>query len=193
MDIATAILACSLYADDMMVGAIADSGSHGNTYFVHVATAGGIGTVDDQPRSLAEAMARAGDTKATAGRMALGLMSIPTEWLDSFGRPLRDAFDPCVNIAIGTAMLSQFAFEYRRQPHSQSLPTEIRQDDLRACTTRRYAEAIGMPELEELVALNLIYRQSLPVADAADAPLFIMPAGDQWGPIRILVPLRKTP
>ncbi len=191
MDVASAILACSLYFDDDLVHAVVESSSRGNAYYVH--DIAGVGSdAETQPRAIDDAMVRAGDMRVNGGRLILGLMSLPVDWVNSFGRPLRDAFDPCVNISIGTAMLSRFAYECRRQPrlgpHGLYSAT-----DTQVCVAKKYAGAIGMPEFEEVIALNIFFRQGQPrvVADGADAPVFMWRAEQPWGPGRILVPIGR--
>src|SRR5260221_3502012 len=113
MDLLTTILTCSLYAsDDALVRAIAEGPIGKNPYLVLNPVA--ESAEGDAPPSLkgeAEATARARDLMAKGGRPLLGLLELPIAWLDVFGRPLESAFDPSTNIAVGSAMLSQFDFE----------------------------------------------------------------------------------
>ena len=107
MDVLTTILTCSLYiGDDSLVRAVAESTPDKNPYFVVDASID-LTQVDPPPppKTSAEALARATDILAKGGRPVLGLMQVPPVWLSAFGHELPDAFDPCVNIAVGTAML----------------------------------------------------------------------------------------
>jgi hypothetical protein len=113
MDVLTTILTCSLYlADDNLVRAIAESTSQSNPYFV-IDTSVDMTQVDPPPppKSASEALARTTDILSKGGRPLLGLLQVPPAWMGAFGRELSDAFDPCTNIAVGTAMLSQFDSE----------------------------------------------------------------------------------
>ena len=113
MDLLTTILTCSLYAsDDAVVRAIAEGPSGSNPYLVTgpVADSAEAGA-SPLPKNETEATARAKGLIAQGGRPLLGLLELLPAWLDLFGRPLSSAFDPCTNIAIGSAMLSEFDHE----------------------------------------------------------------------------------
>ncbi len=190
MDVTTAILACSLYADDVLVHAIVDSGSANNAYYVRdVAAAANVG---EQPRSLEGALDRTGYIEATAGAPAVGLMQLHPAWLTKFGRQLRDAFDPCVNVSIGTAMLSQFAYECARTSRTNRAGTPDAVDR-QTCVTHKYAEGIGLTGFDDLVAFNVLARSTQTIRPSAvEAPLFTLGTESNWGPLRILVPLGRT-
>src|SRR4029077_20975098 len=113
MDLLTAILACSVYtSDDALVRAIAESNSHGNEFSVLDASAQGADDLRQaKPRSLDAAVARLEDVRSRGGAPLLGWMQLPPGWVTMYGREMREAFDPCVNISIGTAMLSEFDYE----------------------------------------------------------------------------------
>ncbi|MGA7122967.1 MAG: hypothetical protein WBY94_22890, partial [Polyangiaceae bacterium] len=109
MDLLATILTCSLYAsDDAVVRAIAEGPSAKNPYFVVNTAAPADDTVSPAPKTEKEAVLRSRELIAEGGKLLLGLLEVPPSWVDAFGRPLASAFDPCVNIAIGTAMLSEF-------------------------------------------------------------------------------------
>jgi hypothetical protein len=191
MDILTTILACSLYLeDDALVRAIAESSSQSNPYFVLDASVDPT-EIDPPPppKTLDGAVDRARDVTSKGGRPLLGLMQVPPLWLEAFGRELRDAFDPCVSVAIGTAMLSQFDFECAaqevRSAHPRNLPATGR-DARRRCVVEKYAQAIGLPDFVPITHLELRYQRPMrpPVEDA---PIFPPSSARAWGPDRILV------
>ena len=110
MDVLSAILGCSLYMDDNLVRAIVESTSQSNPYFVQNVSLD-FAPPESTPTTVEQGVAQADAIAKHGGRAVLGVMQIPALWLTGYGRSLRDAFDPCVNITIGTAMLSNFAYE----------------------------------------------------------------------------------
>jgi hypothetical protein len=190
MDLLTTILACSLYAsDDALVRAIAEGPSDKNPYVV-VDTAVDPTQVDSPPAPTTEteAMARAQNLLAKGGRPLLGLLQLPPAWLDVFGRDLASAFDPCTNIAVGTAMLSEFDFECgggnaaTEQGHSSALERTNR----RACVLRQYEAATGSIDFEGATLLELSFQRPMK-AEIASAPIFAPEAARSWGPDQLLV------
>jgi hypothetical protein len=105
VDVLALILACSLHPDDVLVRTLVDVQSQGNVYFV-----GDLATLKthDNLTSAADALRAAEDIASHGGRPAVGLLGIPVDWAARFGRSPRDLFDACTNIAIGTAMFSEF-------------------------------------------------------------------------------------
>jgi hypothetical protein len=193
MDLLTLILTCSLHADDdALVRAIAESNAQSNPYFV-LDAAVDLTQVDPPapPKSAAEASARASDILAKGGRPLLGLLELPPPWLGAFGRELADAFDPCTNLAIGSAMLSEFdaqcaaapAPKSPSKPHAASPPAGRRR-----CVLRKYEEAIGLPDFATLTTLELRYQRLHP-PDVADAPILAPLSAPSWGPNQILATL----
>jgi hypothetical protein len=109
MDAITAlILTCSLHWDDELVRAIVHKASVDNPYFVgdtvtltthdHLAT-------DDAALKIVDDIVNHG------GRPAVGLMALPITWATRYGRTTADLFDACINISVGTAVLSEHAAE----------------------------------------------------------------------------------
>ena len=202
MDLLTAILACNLYAaDEPLVRAIAQSNSHSNAFFVVDPTRDFTELdVPPEPKTLEAATARLADIAAQGGRPLLGLMQVPPAWMTFFGREVTEAFDPCTNISVGTAMLSAMDHECAAapaadatagdRPRRRRTPGGTGQPPRRACVVRKYGEAIGMPDFELITTLEL--REQRPLLRGAaptDAPvLFPAPAGRTWGPDCILVP-----
>lgn len=200
MDLLTAMLACSVYtSDDALVRAIADSNSHGNQYAVLDAAASteSDGPPPAEPKTVEAAMARLEEIRSNGGKPLLGWMQLPPDWLTMFGREMREAFDPCINVTIGTAMLSTFDYECSesapdrrgaaQRPRRQS--PRMRPMDRRACVVRKYGEALGMAEFGLVTTLQLRYQRSADGSTGASAPIEFMAGGRVWGADRILVPL----
>jgi hypothetical protein len=193
VDLLTAILACSVYAsDDALVRAIAQSNSHGNEFAVvdAAAQADSGDPRQPEPRTLDAAMGRLEEVLSKDGRPLLGWMQLPPDWVTMFGRDLREAFDPCVNVSVGTAMLSAFDYECSRATagappaprHGRSrVPRSATRDlDRRACVVRKYGEAIGMPDFGVVTTLELRYQRSFDGAQAS-SPIQVGPGATQWG------------
>jgi hypothetical protein len=196
MDLLATILTCSLYAsDDAVVRAIAEGPSGKNPYLVTgpVADSAEAGA-PPSPRSEAEATARAKGLMAQGGRPLLGLLEVPPAWLDLFGRPLSSAFDPCTNIAIGSAMLSEFDYECAASARSRGQAPLLERVNRRACVLRRYESAIGVDDFEEVIQLELsVQRPRAPSIE--DAPILSPVAAPHWGSDQLLVqmPLARAP
>jgi len=195
MDVLTTILTCSLYiGDDSLVRAIAESTPDKNPYFVVDASID-LTQVDPPPppKTAAEALTRAQGILAGGGRPILGLMQITPVWLSAFGRQLPDAFDPCVNIAVGTAMLSEFDAQCARAVPKSALQSahraaaDARLAVRRACVLGKYERAIGFPDFALVTTLEL-HVQRPPPPPALDAPILVLAAVQGSRPDSLLVP-----
>jgi hypothetical protein len=206
MDLLTTILSCSLYlADDDLVRAIAQSTSEANPDFVLDASVDWT-QVDPPPtpKTAADAVARTKSIVAKGGRPLLGLMQVPPVWLSAFGRDLAEAFNPCTNIAVGTAMLSQFDFECGAE---KPLTTPPKADKARAiptggsasavargtsaarrrCVLRKYEDTIGLPDFAAVTTLELRHQRPTP-ASVAEAPIFVPATREGAGADSLFVP-----
>lgn len=181
MDILTLVLACSLHLDDALVTALIHQVSDDNPLLV-----GDLVTLDthDHLTSIAEAKAAVADILKRGGRPAVGLMGIPISWAARFGHSPDDLFDACTNIAIGSAVLSEYAhgcesrhaiknatrFSHRRPArhltHQRECVLKHLSDDL---GPRGYVQTI----MEEIA--NLAKQPPDPMADppAAQSPILI--------------------
>ena len=189
MDLLTTILTCSLYAsDDALVRAIAEGPSGTNPYFVlNTAVDSADATPLSAPRSEAEATARSAALVAQGGRPLLGLLELPPAWLAAFGRPLASAFDPCVNIAIGTAMLSEFDAACASKVLPQGpWARMLERTNRRACILHRYEAAIGAIDFADAIELELSVQKPA-TATIEDAPIFPRASARTWGPDKLLV------
>jgi hypothetical protein len=189
MDLLATILTCSLYAsDDALVRAIAEGPSGGNPYLVldPVADSSEAGT-PPSPKSEVEATARAKGLMAQGGRPLLGLLELPPAWLELFGRPLPSAFDPCTNIAIGSAMLSEFDYECGVSARSRGQRLLLERVNRRACVLRRYEAALGADDFAEVIQLELSVQRPR-AASIEAAPIFASASARNWGPDQLLAP-----
>jgi hypothetical protein len=188
MDLLTTILTCSLYAsDDALVRAIAEGPSRKNPYLVLDPIANAADP-PPAPKGEAEATARARELAAKGGKPLLGLLELPAAWLEIFGRPLEGAFDPCTNIAIGSAMLSEFDYECAASARSRRQPALLERVNRRACVLRTYEAATGSADFEEVVLLELSAQAAIGPS-VEEAPIFAPPAASHWGPDQLLVQL----
>ena len=201
MDLLSTLLVCSLYGPDPALVRAITANSHENPYFVmDPAVDTAQLDVPADPKTQAEALARAEDITSHGGKPLLGLLQLPPAWLTVFGRALPDAFDPCMNIAIGSAMLSAFDDEcahgqHRRAaaapPSTASAPHAL--SPRRLCVLRTYGDALGETDFEELIILELSSPSPAPVLpDPSDAPIFPSLPPHAWGPDCLLVPLVPT-
>ena len=207
MDLLSVLLACNLYtADEPLVRAIAQSNSHSNTFSVVDPSTDyrQVEAVPPDPKDIDAAMARLEELTSKGGRPLLGLMQVRPEWMRMFGREPRDAFDACINISVGTAMLSAMDRECaavggpRIEPvgrRSRRLPVTVTLPPQRACVARKYGQAIGMPDFELLITLELGAQRPVARASApTDAPIVFPELGARsWGPDCIFVPLAENP
>jgi hypothetical protein len=194
MDALVAILACSLYRDDPLVRAIVDN-AQGNPYAILTPQLDpDTGSLSSAPKTLDAAVAELRDLIAQGAAPLLGLMQVPVAWASTFGRAPRDLFDPCINVSIGSAMLSEFSYACaapkiaatgQKRSASSALAAQ------RGCVLRRYAEAVRSPELTTVVTLTLRYQHTAPSVPL-DAPIF-PPAQQQrtWGSDWLFLPARS--
>jgi hypothetical protein len=181
VDLVATILACSLHFDDALVRALAQSNSRGNPNFVFDPTVEPARDPRPPPRTAVDALAVAEQILAKHAVPLLGLMQVSPAWMAAFGRHLADAFDPCSNIAVGSAMLSEFDGECSRNPPHDP---KTRTTDQRACVLRHYADALQMPELVAVVTLELRFQRASSQAGLS-GPIFPALVDPPWGPGRI--------
>lgn len=189
MDLWTAILTCSLYTrDEALVRAIAQSTSEGDALAV-VEAVPTLNALRGAPATLEEAVARVDGSMARGGRPRMGWMQISPEWAAAFGRPVREAFDPCVNVSIGTALLSAFDDECGVDDSSGSARREKSERGgggveraRRRCVIQKYGQALGIQDFEEVTSLELRFQRPAEASGSGDAPIFVsMPNGRVWG------------
>jgi hypothetical protein len=194
MDLLTTILTCSLYAsDDALVRAIAEGPSGKNPYLVLDPVADAAeADPPPPPKGEAEATVRAKGLLAQGARPLLGLLELPPAWLTIFGRPLEGAFDPCTNIAIGSAMLSEFDSECApKGPPRGDRARSLERTNRRACVLRKYEAALGLDDFALTIQLELSVRRPLG-ASIEEAPIFAPLSASHWGPDQLLVPMTAS-
>ena len=175
MDLLATILTCSLYAsDDAVVRAIAEGPSDPNPYFVT-----NTAVVETEPlappKTEAEATLRSAELVAQGGKPLLRASprcrrrgSRP-----SAGRSV-SAFDPCINVAIGTAMRSEFDAACATKG---SMPTErarmLERTNRRVCVLRNmrggHEHARRLRRRHPARKLSV---QKPAIASIEDAPIF---------------------
>jgi hypothetical protein len=178
-----ALLSCTLYADDALVAAIADNVEQNPLSIVIPDEHSDSEAAPAAPSTIDQARAKLGEIMAHGGSPLLGLMQVPPAWARTFGREPEEPFDACVNVSIGTAMLSEFEYACSRRVRAAS-PRKTLFDvaeSRRRCVLDRYARAIGMPEVSTVVMLNLHYSRTRPGV-VSEAPIYAPPsAAHTWG------------
>ncbi len=189
MDVLTVILTCSLYvSDDALVRALAEGPGASSPYTVVSGARDSTDAVPPPPpKTESEALSRARELIAARERPLLGLLQVPPAWIEAFGQPLVSVFDPCTNVAIGTAMLSQFDYECA-DPRAAKQNRALERTNRRACVLRKYGAALGADDFAEAVQLELSV-QPPATAHLTDSPLFAPVTAHRWGPDQLLVPL----
>jgi hypothetical protein len=166
-----------LHGDDALVRAIVDN-VHDNPFAIVTPELDpDTDAASSAPQTLETAVAQLREVTAHGGEPLVGLMQAPVAWALAFGRNPQDLFDPCINISIGSAMLSAFDYACARFKPRSTPASATR----RACVMRRYSEAIRMPDLETVAMLTIRYQRAAP-ALPSDAPIFAsIPDGRTWG------------
>ena len=112
---------------------------------------------------------------AQGGKPLLGLLEVPLSWLSAFGWPLASAFDPCINVAIGTAMLSEFDAACATKG---SMLTErarmLERTNRRVCVLRKYEAGYRRRRLRRRHPARKL-GQKPAIASIEDAPIFAPP------------------
>jgi hypothetical protein len=114
-------------------------------------------------------------------------------WLSAFGRDLADAFDPCTNLAVGTAMLSAFDFDctaWASNVAPKAAQRHVPSAARRRCVLRKYEEAIGLPDFAAVTTLELHAQRPMPPS-VEGASILAPIAASQSGPASLLVPINR--
>jgi len=101
MDLVTMLLACSLAADNSMTQAMVEIGSQNKPLMVSVAG----GETKTFPTEAA-ATAFASKEVAQGHSINIGLMQIPSRWLEPYHLSMSDMFRPCKNMVIATRIVN---------------------------------------------------------------------------------------
>jgi hypothetical protein len=119
-------------------------------------------------------------------------MQVPVAWAATFGREPHELFDPCINVSIGSAMLSAYDYACAHATTRVRAGKPVGPRARRTCILHRYAEAVGMPDLETVVRLDIRSQRVLP-ASPGDAPILAVPLLRPWGAASLLVPMAPAP
>lgn len=133
MDLVTMLLACSLATDNSVTKAIVELGSKNKPLMVSVA-----GGESKTFPTEAAAIDFANSELQQGHEIKLGLMQIPSRWLEPYHLHVADLFKPCKNMVTGTRILN----EMRDQCLSIKRSPPI--TDLQACALSMYET--GDPE-----------------------------------------------
>jgi hypothetical protein len=181
MDVLTLILACSVYPDDSLVRAMVELASQGNPHFV-----GDMLTLATFDKTTTTAAANHLVTELTrqGGRPVVGLMGIPPGWAERYGRARSELYDGCVNIWVGTAVLSshhEACVAAHAAVFSPTRPSDRRQrvappEAVRLCALRRFGADLGVDGYAE--AINRLLPQQRLLFTPAITPT-MTPAPDR--------------
>ncbi|HKO91396.1 MAG TPA: hypothetical protein VJU61_09600 [Polyangiaceae bacterium] len=191
MNIAALLLACSVHADDALLLSIAYVYGRGNPYAVVDASFNAVdrddavGVDDSAASSPSAARAALARILAIGGDPVLGLLPVRPEWASEFGKTLDDIFEPCGNISIASAKLSEFDHACRNRGSPQGVQR-------RGCTLDLYGRHLGLPALRRAVLADLTLTNPFPGDSAAASALpsgVAAPAGaDLFFPTAPLTP-----
>lgn len=97
MDLTTMILACSMYANNNTVNAMVEINSKNNPYVI----SGQVFPSESAALQKAQALKNSGQL------FEIGLMQIPSFWLQQNPVNLRDLLRPCKNMVLATQILNK--------------------------------------------------------------------------------------
>jgi hypothetical protein len=155
MGLAALLLACSLHPDDALLEAIISAYSDGNAYAVINVDFSVLDSQDeplsmmDAPRSREAARAEMARIVAAGGEPVLGLLPVRPAWGEEFGKSTDELFQPCPNIAVASAKLSEFDYQCRAHAPRQTGAAR------RACTLERYGSSLGLAGLRSVIIPRL--------------------------------------
>lgn len=111
MDILIWVLSCSLFGDDLFVQAVINTQSSAYEYYVGDSSNTVQGIYPDNIKMSEKVISK---VIREGGRPLIGLMGIPSEVAAEYGRKPADLLDPCINISVGTAILSELTTTCRQ-------------------------------------------------------------------------------
>lgn len=127
MDLVTMLLACSLASDNSITKAMVDLGSKNEPLMVSV-----VGGESKTFPTEAAATTFAKNELQQGHEIKIGLMQIPSRWLDPYHLHVGDMFKPCKNMVIATRIVN----ELREQCLSMKRMPPI--TDMQACALSTY-------------------------------------------------------
>lgn len=194
MDFMIALGTCSLAKDFALALALLTSFSHGEPYTVRAREDVLNAPFDDAATDDTGAPAASDphtkrDALAQMRRLArahplVGLFPVPLTWARLYHVRHEDLLDPCINVSIATARLSEFEAECTGR-------------ESRGCALRKYVEAAGIEPFEDAV-LEMLRELDLPPGPGAlveteevlSAPVFVPeadPDGRAFGADRVFI------
>jgi hypothetical protein len=176
MDLLTVLTQCSVPTDFTLLLSLALTFSHGQPYTVKTLEELELGSEDMQQleaESRAAEITTASRTLTRAQALAklrgmvdepesadsevavlVGLLPVPLAWAAIYEQSQDALLEPCTNVSIASAQLSEFEAGCGRKR------------DSRQCALEHYAEAIGVPLFADAVR-DTITRQALPASTTA--------------------------
>jgi type IV secretion system protein VirB1 len=129
MDIVTMILACSLYPDNSIVNAMAQTSSHDKPFIVTVSNGAGIDSGVGNSFASAEQAARYATEQIKQNHtIDIGLLQIPSLWLKHYQTIPAELFLSCKNMALATKLLND----------AETKCSQMSNTDTRACALSMY-------------------------------------------------------
>jgi hypothetical protein len=153
MALAELLIACSVHPDERLLMALISASNAGNTYAVVDVGLKESDTQDEPapllegPQSLDGARAEVTRILAAGGEPVIGLLPARPAWATEFGKVLDDLFDPCTNVAVASAKLSEFDYTCRSRGPQPSSPHR------RACVLQKYGSSIALAGLPRAALL----------------------------------------
>jgi hypothetical protein len=161
MDLLTVIATCGFSRNYPLVLGMIMAYSQGEPHTVHAAGEFADAQLDNEAVDEPEA---AGTKEAAIAQMKrierplVGLLPVPAAWAMTYQATPEDLLDPCINLSVGTAQLS----EYERRCAKRG----ARGDAAQSCAVHEYAQAAGIPLFEEL-ALEELQQPTRPASSSA--------------------------
>jgi hypothetical protein len=170
MNLSALLLACSVHADDALLLSVAYVYGRGSSYAIIDVSLSAVDRddavgVDEIVSTRAAARAAVARIVASAGEPVLGLLPARPEWALEFGKALDDLLDPCGDIAVASAKLSEFDYACRSRGTQRSVQR-------RSCTLDLYGRHLGLPALRQAVLADLTLPNPFPSdsVEVGDSP-----------------------
>jgi hypothetical protein len=162
VNIAALLFACSVHADDAVLLSLAYVHGRGQPYTVVDVSVNGLsqddslGIVSSAPSAVA-AEAELERIFARGGEPVVGLLPVRPEWAVELGKASEELFEPCTDVAVASAKLSEFDDACKSRGRR-------RMTERRVCALERYGRSLGLRALGQAVLADL----TLPSAFASE-------------------------
>ena len=110
MNLFTTIMICSVFHTNSITNAMIVTGSNANPLAITPIVAGVAGETHNEFKTIDQAASFAAAQLKAGNQVAIGMMQIPSIWLDKInkrGISSRDLLRPCQNLAVGTDLLNE--------------------------------------------------------------------------------------